>query len=376
MCLLPLLANHTNAGLIPYDPVTMSFPVRVYRAMETARTWIGDQNLDLMLTGVYMPITNFQDLTDYVFDSSTTSQQLYVNCYSNQVTHWKDKTGRAAYNAKERSNYDRSTRLPVEELNGLALQFIQAKYLNFVNANLQQVITDYPSSFYVQRLLNGVWYPRNRAAVTIDDWTGEIIGYTADFSKPPSISTVYNTTSSEAEKAALDYIWKKGHKSKDSIKSAFVWRNKGVWVDITEDRKERLVWKIDVAASDEAGITPTTYQDGGNGGHCTVNLDANSLKVLEITYEDIHLEDFDTKSPATPVFTPDAGTYTGPQTVAISCATDGSTIRYTTDGTTPTTSSALYTAPVSITSSKTLKARAWHPSYRSSMVKSAVYTIK
>ncbi len=35
---LSILSNYTNAELMPYDPAKMSFPVRVYRAVETART--------------------------------------------------------------------------------------------------------------------------------------------------------------------------------------------------------------------------------------------------------------------------------------------------------------------------------------------------
>ena len=49
---------------------------------------------------------------------------------------------------------------------------------------------------------------------------------------------------------------------------------------------------------------------------------------------------------ATPTLDPSAGTYQTDQNVALSCDTSGATIHYTTDGTTPTTSSATYSSPI------------------------------
>jgi hypothetical protein len=79
---------------------------------------------------------------------------------------------------------------------------------------------------------------------------------------------------------------------------------------------------------------------------------------------------------ATPTFSPAGGTYTGSVTVTIGDATSGATIYYTTDGSTPTTSSAIYTGPLTFTQATTLKAMAAKSGMTSSAVASAVYTIQ
>ena len=63
---------------------------------------------------------------------------------------------------------------------------------------------------------------------------------------------------------------------------------------------------------------------------------------------------------ATPTFDPAADTEFYPTTnVTISCETAGATIRYTLDGTVPTTASAEYTAPIVLSATTTIKARAF-----------------
>lgn len=80
---------------------------------------------------------------------------------------------------------------------------------------------------------------------------------------------------------------------------------------------------------------------------------------------------------ATPTFSPAAGTYTSAQSVTISCTTEGASIYYTTDGTDPnnTGNGTLYSTPISVTSTTTIKAIAYASGYDPSAIASATYTI-
>ena len=75
-----------------------------------------------------------------------------------------------------------------------------------------------------------------------------------------------------------------------------------------------------------------------------------------------------------PTFSPAGGTYTTIQTVTISDATTGATIHYTTDGSTPTASSPVYSTPITLTASATVKAIAVESGDIQSTVASATYT--
>jgi len=78
---------------------------------------------------------------------------------------------------------------------------------------------------------------------------------------------------------------------------------------------------------------------------------------------------------ATPRFDPPGGSYAYLQTVHIACQTPGVTIRYTTDGTKPSSDSPLYQSPIVINKDTVLKARAFHEGWISSKTASANYTI-
>ena len=78
---------------------------------------------------------------------------------------------------------------------------------------------------------------------------------------------------------------------------------------------------------------------------------------------------------ATPTFSPASGTYTSTQSVTIKDSTPNASIYYTTDGSTPSTGSTLYSGPIQVATSKTIQAIAKAPTLLQSDVGLASYTI-
>jgi hypothetical protein len=76
-----------------------------------------------------------------------------------------------------------------------------------------------------------------------------------------------------------------------------------------------------------------------------------------------------------PTFSPAAGSYTSAQSVALSDSIPGAAFYYTTNGAVPTTSSTLYTAPITVAASEMVEAIAVAPGYASSAASAAKYTL-
>jgi hypothetical protein len=76
-----------------------------------------------------------------------------------------------------------------------------------------------------------------------------------------------------------------------------------------------------------------------------------------------------------PVFSLASGSYWSTQSLTITDSLTGATIYYTTDGTTPTTSSTKYTGSITVSSTETIEAIAAATGYSTSSVTTAAYTI-
>jgi hypothetical protein len=89
---------------------------------------------------------------------------------------------------------------------------------------------------------------------------------------------------------------------------------------------------------------------------------------------DVYNDSGGTPTAGTPTITPNGGTFTNSVQVSLQTVTAGATIYYTTDSSTPTSGSAQYSSPITLTNSATVRAMAVASDYANSAVASAVFT--
>lgn len=104
--------------------------------------------------------------------------------------------------------------------------------------------------------------------------------------------------------------------------------------------------------------------------------DGHRYKACTICGYIMEEEPFKTEKTAAPVISPNGGTFTGSQTVTITCAAPDAVIYYTTDGSTPTVDSTKYAGSFTLTASATVKAFAVSADAAASDIATAVFTKK
>jgi hypothetical protein len=135
----------------------------------------------------------------------------------------------------------------------------------------------------------------------------------------------------------------------------------GVWMDITGP----------ITSTGWTKVSGSLYLTWGALTAATFAINTTD-SLADLYIDDCSLQ----KTPvATPVISPDGGVHSDSVEVTITCATLDSAIYYTTNDTTPTTSSTLYSAPFALTESATVKALATKSGMPNSSVASAAFTV-
>ena len=106
------------------------------------------------------------------------------------------------------------------------------------------------------------------------------------------------------------------------------------------------------------------------------NSASNMGGTIYFFYIDIFVKSSDvTPMVSLPTFSPSGGDYTTTQNVTISCETQGATIYYTLDGSAPTNESTVYSAPIEVATTTTIKAVAMKDGMINSGMATATYNI-
>lgn len=133
-----------------------------------------------------------------------------------------------------------------------------------------------------------------------------------------------------------------------------------------------------IAIKSDGSVWAWGYDGEGTNTYSNVPVQVSGLNnVIAIGAGGSHslavVSGSDTAAPSTTA-SPGGGTYTSAQGVTLT-ANETATIYYTTDGTTPTTSSTVYSGPITISSTTTLKFFAKDSAGNSESVKTETYTI-
>jgi Chitobiase/beta-hexosaminidase C-terminal domain len=135
----------------------------------------------------------------------------------------------------------------------------------------------------------------------------------------------------------------------------------------------RMAYRVaSTGALDNRTFNLYGYSFALNSAKTAVSLTLPSTREVVVLAVDVSAA---TRSTAAPVFSPAAGSYSSTQSVTLSDTTSGAKIYYTTNGTTPTTSSSLYSASITVSSTTTIAAIAVASGYSNSAMVNAMYTI-
>lgn len=140
-----------------------------------------------------------------------------------------------------------------------------------------------------------------------------------------------------------------------AIELTYTQKNKTVTTDVGTYNHNTGTWT--------GSASSVTFTVESGSGH-------NRVSVIKVTYAVAG----GNESVSTPNISPNGGAFLDSQEVTITCATDGATIYYTTNGNDPTTSSSVYSAPFTINATTTVKAFAVKSGLDNSAIASATFT--
>jgi N-acetylneuraminic acid mutarotase len=230
-------------------------------------------------------------------------------------------------------------------------------------------------------------YTTEQTLTISDSTTGAVMTYTTDGSAPNASSTVYTAPITIAKTQTVRAMaFALGYLDSNIAQAAYTLHLPTVATPTFSLPAGTYGGTQSVSISDSTagaqiyyttnGSTPTTSSTLYSGP-ITVD-ESQTIKAIAALYNYFDSAVATAKysiRTATPAFSVPGGVYTSPQTVSLSDTTTGAKIYYTTNGSTPTTSSTLYSSAITVSTTETVKAIAAVAGYSNSAVASAAYTL-
>ena len=167
-------------------------------------------------------------------------------------------------------------------------------------------------------------------------------------------------------------------KGSDPIRGFAICGADGVWKDaVATVEGETVVLRAEGIASPTTfhyGYWSTTRETELEDGQRLNLYNGAGLPMSPVAPQAVEDPDASPKV-ADPVLTPGSCYFSPSTNVTIACATSGATVRYTLDGTEPTATSAAYAAPIALSATTTVRARAFAENKDPSDIASATYTL-
>ena len=151
------------------------------------------------------------------------------------------------------------------------------------------------------------------------------------------------------------------------------WTTKAQIITLHYSKDGGNVYTSTEITSSDFTISSDNLPAGTNAVKITFNSTSNQVGIKSCTITKVEAAAI-TQVPA-PQFSLQGGAYDGAQSVELTCTMADATIHYTTDGTTPTTSSSVYSTAIQVTESMTIKAYAVKEGLEDSPVVEATYEI-
>lgn len=355
------------------------------QAKQIVRDWMPAQSMGLSVVST----------GDVFYELCENGKQnvFLVQGISGVVKVWRNKDGIESFETLENRDISEKAKeedkLPLSELRSITESFLLSHDPQYTSMTMV-CCEPWTSCFtYAQRIGGNIINAQNVDNCVINEYTGELLVYEALRNGTPQLSALPTITSDAAQQLAYVgatqlKIPRQGSMGVaelgDDPALVFLSRERGLWALKSDDGSYHPYWLFDYVLSSDQQYNLQQYnkellEGPGMTSGKSVTMQVDAVTGEANPEEGLFLPSISLSSGASPAIAPAAGTYSVAQTVTITSSDPNAVIRYTTDGTRPVYTSQQYTGPITISTTTTIKARAYIPNHRASEMVASTYLI-